>query len=226
MAKVSASILSADFTRLRDEIEDVESAGVDFIHLDVMDGIFVPNLTFGPFIAKAVRSLTKLPLDAHLMIINPIKYVEEFRRAGCEYIVFHPEAKSPVSDTIERIKDVGAKPGLAINPETPLDMILPFLKDLKWVLVMSVNPGFAGQSFMSVSIPKLKRLMELKEKEGFDYIIAVDGGINSKTAPIVRDAGAEVLVSASFIFGAEDRKRAVELLKGESNTPSVSPLKG
>jgi len=213
MIKVSASILSANFGKLEEEIKDVERAGIDHIHLDVMDGIFVPNITFGPFIARTVRGITSLPMEAHLMIIEPHKYVEEFAKAGCEYIIFHPEARSPIRETIKNIRINGAKPGLAINPDTDLSFVQEYLEEIDWLLVMSVNPGFAGQEFLKEVLPKIEKLRRLKERNHLDYKVAVDGGINGETAPLVKNAGAEVLVSASYLFGAGDRKEAVRVLK-------------
>lgn len=213
MAKVSASILSADFSKLKDEIKEVEKAGVDFIHLDVMDGVFVPNITFGPFMAELVKRFTALPIDAHLMIIDPIKYVQEFSKAGCEYIIFHPEAKSPIEETIERIREAGSSPGLAINPETPLETIEGYLGKIDWVLLMSVHPGFAGQRFIQDVIPKIRKLRSIKGRRRLSFTISVDGGINGRTANLVREAGAEVVVTASYLFNADHRERIVELLK-------------
>jgi len=211
--KVSPSILQADLTKLEEEIKSIEEGGADFIHLDVMDGVFVPNLTFGPFFVEAVSKITNLPLDTHLMIIDPLKYVGEFSEAGSHIIIFHIESLSPVKETIKTIREFGRKPGLSLNPSTPVEVIFPFLGDIDWILIMSVNPGFAGQTFIKETLRKVETLKELKIKENHSYTIAIDGGINRETGPIARRAGAEVLVSASYIFNSSDRKKAIQDLK-------------
>lgn len=211
--KISPSILSADLAKLEEEIRLVEEGGADFIHLDVMDGVFVPNLTFGPVFVKAVSKITKLPLDTHLMIIDPLKYIKEFSEAGSHIIIFHIESLSPVKETIKVIRKLAKKPGLSLNPSTPVEIIFPFLEDIDWILIMSVNPGFAGQFFIKETIKKVEMLKELKIKENHSYTIAIDGGINRETGSIARRAGAEVLVSASFIFNSSDRKKAIQDLK-------------
>jgi len=210
---VSPSILSADFTKLKEEIESVEKAGADFLHLDVMDGCFVPNLTFGPIIVRAIRKMTGLPLDTHLMIADPLKYIKNFADAGADIIIFHPEARSPIEETLREIKKFGKKAGLAINPPTPVSAIRDYLGELEWILVMSVNPGFAGQKFMPEVLPKVEELARLKRKKGYSYRLAIDGGINGETAPLAKRAGAEVLVSASYIFSSADRRKAIMTLK-------------
>ncbi len=210
---VSPSILSADFTRLREEIEDVERCGADWLHLDVMDGLFVPNLTFGPVIVEAVNRISDLPLDVHLMIVDPIRYVDRFREAGADWITFHIEAEKEVEGTIQRIRAAGAKVGISVSPPTPIEKIEPYLPSIDLVLVMSVHPGFSGQKFMPEVLPKVSWLKEMKEKHGYRFLISMDGGINASTAPDAVRSGAEVLVSASYIFGASDRCVPIRNLK-------------
>lgn len=210
---VSPSILSADFSKLEEEIKSVERAGADFLHLDIMDGVFVPNLTFGPVVVEGIRKLTSLPMDAHLMIVDPLKYAEQFARAGADYIIFHVESKSSIPRTINVIKSLGKKVGLSVRPKTTLGTVFPYLEVVDYILIMSVEPGFAGQQFMKSVLPKIEKLRKLKDEGGFKYIIAVDGGINEETAKLAVKAGAELLVSATYIFGASDRKRAIEHLK-------------
>ena len=205
--------MSADFTRLREEIRSVEEAGADFLHLDVMDGCFVPNITFGPLIVRAIRKMTNLPLDAHLMIINPLKYIKDFAEAGSDIIVFHIEARSPIEETIREIRKFGKKAGIAINPPTPLERIENYLHLIDWVLVMSVNPGFAGQKFIEDVLPKVEKLTKLRKEKNLKFTLAIDGGINDITAEKAKKAGADVLVSASYIFNAADRKAAINHLK-------------
>ncbi len=195
---VSASILSADFSDLTNELSKIENS--DFIHFDVMDGHFVPNISFGPHFVKCLRERTKIPFDVHLMISEPYKYIEQFVDAGADVITVH--AESELKDSLEQIKNAGIKRGMAFNPETPIEKIVPFLHELDWVLVMSVHPGFSGQKFISSSLSKIAALAERREREKWDFKIAVDGGINSETAKEAKDAGADVLVASSFIFSS------------------------
>jgi len=215
---ISPSILAADFTRLGDEIRTIEAAGADMIHIDVMDGHFVPNLTMGPFIVEAVRRCTGLPIDAHLMITDPAEHAAAFIDAGADFIVFHSEAcKDPLA-VIKLIRSRGAKPGLAVNPPNPAEKLEPFLEEIDLALVMTVNPGFAGQSFIADVMPKLATLARWKRERGLGFFIEVDGGIGPSQAPVVVTNGGEILVAASAIFGAPDAGAALVALReaGES----------
>lgn len=210
---IAPSILAADFTRLGDEIRMIEDAGADMIHVDVMDGHFVPNITMGPFIVEAVRRATDLPIDAHLMIAAPHDYVGAFADAGADYIVFHCEADCDPADLFEAIRAKGAKPGLAVNPPNPAGEIEPYLSDIDLALVMTVNPGFAGQSFIADVMPKLRRIADWKRERGLDLLIEVDGGIGISQAPDVAANGGEVLVAASAIFGADRPAEAIGAIR-------------
>jgi len=213
MTLIAPSILAADFSRLGQEVRDVETAGADWIHVDVMDGHFVPNITMGPIIVKAVRKSTTLPVDVHLMIENPDQYVSDFARAGADYISVQVEACVHLQRSIHLIKDLGKKAGAVLNPATPLSAIDWVLADLDFVLIMTVNPGFGGQKFIQNSIAKIQTLRTLIDTKGYNTLIQVDGGVNRNTVETVINAGAQVLVAGSAIFGTDDYKAAIEILK-------------
>jgi len=203
---IAPSLLSADFGKLSDEIKDVERAGCDCIHVDVMDGHFVPNLTIGPIVVKGIRKATALPLDVHLMITDAVKYIPEFIKAGSDWITFHVELTDQILSGIKLIKDAGKKAGLSLRPGTPIENLKPYLKDLDLVLVMSVEPGFGGQSFMADQMPKISALREM----GFQGLISVDGGIDPVTAKQALEQGADILVAGSAIFAKPDRVAAIQ----------------
>ncbi|RMH68278.1 MAG: ribulose-phosphate 3-epimerase [Gemmatimonadetes bacterium] len=211
--KVAPSMLSADFRYLADQVRAVEDAGADFIHLDVMDGHFVPNITFGPMVVNAIRQVTDLPLDVHLMITDPDRYLKAFSSAGANFITVHAEACTHLHRTITRIKELGVQPGVALNPATPLDNIKYVLSDLNLVLLMTVNPGFARQEFIRGVIPKIRKLRELISEVGFECFVEVDGGINPETARLVGQAGADVLVAGSAVFGAPNLAEAIHSIR-------------
>jgi len=210
---ISPSVLAADFARLGEEVRLVEEAGADMIHVDVMDGHFVPNLTLGPAIVRALRSVTDLPLDVHLMIADPGRYAATFVRAGADYVVFHNEACDDPTPLFELIRQEGAKPGLAINPPNPAESIRPHLPEIDLVLVMTVNPGFAGQSFISSVMPKLRSIAHWKRELDLDVAIEVDGGIGPSTAATVVENWGEILVAGSAIFAAEDPAEALRAIR-------------
>jgi len=214
MVKIAPSILSADFSKLGEEIKDVERGGADYIHVDVMDGHFVPNITIGPLIVEAIRPVTKLPLDVHLMIENPDQYVEAFANAGADYITVHVEACRHLHRTIQNIKAQGVKAGVVLNPATPVDSIQHIIEDVDMVLLMSVNPGFGGQKFISSVLTKIKQVKEMADSKGLQLEIEVDGGVNAETAKLCIEAGANVLVAGSAVYNQTDRKKAIELLRG------------
>jgi ribulose-phosphate 3-epimerase len=211
---IAPSILSADFGRLAEEVRAVEAAGADWVHVDVMDGRFVPNITLGPVVVQAVRKATTLPLDVHLMIVEPERYLEDFAKAGASVLTVHVEACPHLHRTLQHIKSLGVKPAVVLNPATSLSAIEEALPFVEMVLVMSVNPGFGGQSFIQESVDKVRRLREMISKRGLTTHIEVDGGVNSQTAREVVAAGATVLVAGNAVFGAKDYRLAIEQIRG------------
>ncbi len=212
--KVAPSILSADFGRLADEVRAIEQAGADYVHVDVMDGRFVPNLTIGPLVVEAVRRATTLPLDVHLMIVEPEKYIGDFAKAGANIITVHQETCPHLHRTLQQIRAAGAKPSVVLNPSTPLVTIEEVLTEVDQVLLMSVNPGFGGQSFIEATVDKVKRLRAMLDAKGLGAVdIEVDGGINADTAKRVVAAGASVLVAGNAVFKAPDYAKAIAALR-------------
>lgn len=215
---IAPSILSADFAKLGYEIERAEAASADWIHVDVMDGHFVPNLTIGPPVVKSLSKIAKIPLDVHLMITEPDQYLEDYAEAGATYITVHVEACTHLQRTLSHIRKIGKKAGVALNPATPPDTLRYVLEDVDLVLVMTVNPGFGGQKFINEVVPKIAQVRELFDKAGRPQVyISVDGGINAETAKLVTAAGANVLVAGSSIYGAKDIGRAIAELRSSEN---------
>lgn len=213
MKLLAPSILSCDFTNLAQQIRLVEMGGADWIHCDIMDGKFVPNITFGPVIVKAAKKASHLPIDVHLMIKDPDNFLEDFIKAGADYISVHYEEVSHLNRTINRIKELGAKAGVVVNPATPISVLVDIAEFVDLVLIMTVNPGFGGQSFISNSLKRIKEAVELRKKLNANFLIEVDGGVNNKTISKIKEAGCDVFVAGSAIFHSDNISAATTELK-------------
>ena len=215
MAKIAPSILAADFANLGRDIRDIEANGADFVHVDIMDGIFVPNISIGIPVVKAIRPVTSLPLDVHLMIDRPIRYVEEFVKAGADYVTIHVEADQPQNtlEALDKIHELGCKAGIVLKPKTPAEAAIPYLEKCDMILVMTVEPGFGGQSFMAHQMDKVRQLREWVDEMELDCYIEVDGGVDAQTCAICKESGADVLVAGSAYFKAADRAEFVKLVQ-------------
>jgi ribulose-phosphate 3-epimerase len=221
MKKIAPSILSADFSRLGDEIKAVDAAGADYIHIDVMDGHFVPNITIGPLIVEAVRKVTSRPLDVHLMIENPDLYIPAFAAAGADIIVVHAEASHHLHRTVQLIKSFGKKAGVSLNPATSLHALDYILEELDLVLLMTVNPGFGGQSFIEACIPKIHALRGILDKRGLEIELEVDGGVKTDNISRISHAGADVFVAGSAVFGSNDYHSTISALRNKAKEPML-----
>ena len=217
MKLIAPSILSADFSRLGEEIKAVQAAGADWIHADVMDGHFVPNITIGPLIVEAVRRVTSLPIDVHLMIENPDNYIPAFAQAGASSISVQIETCVHLNRTVDLIQENGARPGVVLNPATPLETLRWIIEYVDYVLIMSVNPGFGGQAFIPNSLNRIRALRKLIQDRGLSALIEVDGGVNEKTIAEISAAGADVFVAGSAIFGSPDYKKSIQRLRKKIN---------
>ena len=216
MAKIAPSILSADFANLERDIHNIEEMGADWVHVDVMDGIFVPNISIGIPVVKALRPVTDLPLDVHLMIDRPIRYIEEFVKAGADWLTIHVEADQPQNTlaALDKIRELGCKAAISLKPRTPAEAAIPYLEKCDMILVMTVEPGFGGQKFMADMMPKIKKLREMLDKVNPSCIIEVDGGVDANTHTVCKENGAEVLVAGSAYFKAADRAAFVKTVQG------------
>lgn len=216
MAKIAPSILSADFANLERDIHNLEVNGADWVHVDIMDGIFVPNISIGIPVVAAIRPVTKLPLDVHLMIDRPIRYVEQFVKAGADYVTIHVEADQPqnILDALDRVHEAGAKAGIVLKPRTPVEAAIPYLEKCDLILVMTVEPGFGGQKFMADMMPKIKQLREWMDDINPECLIEVDGGVDAVTHTVCKENGADVLVAGSAYFKATDRAAFVKTIQG------------
>ena len=215
MAKIAPSILSADFANLEAAIHNLEQNNADWVHVDVMDGIFVPNITIGIPVVAALRKVTDLPLDVHLMIDRPIRYVEDFVKAGADYVTIHVEADQPQNnlEALKKIRALGCKAAISLKPKTPAEVAIPYLELVDMVLIMTVEPGFGGQKFMADMMPKAKQIREWLDDINPDCVIEVDGGVDYSTAPLCKESGIEVLVAGSAYFKAEDRAKFVKFVQ-------------
>ena len=213
MIKIAPSILAADFAKLGQEVKEVEAAGAELIHIDVMDGHFVPNISFGAIALEAIRPLSTLPMDVHLMIENPDQYIEQFAKAGADYITVHVEACRHLHRTIQLIRSYGVKPGVVLNPHTPIETIQHVLEDVDMVLFMTVNPGFGGQKFIESVVPKVEALSKIIKERGLNIEIEIDGGINAETIVPCAKAGATIFVAGSAIYSKKDRAQALQEIK-------------
>jgi ribulose-phosphate 3-epimerase len=213
MAKIAPSILAADFARLGEDVKDICDRGIDYLHIDVMDGSFVPNISFGPAVMKSLNNITTVPYDIHLMIWDPDRYIENFITPMTEYITVHYEACDDLVHTLKHIKEAGAKTGVSIKPGTAPEVLDEYLKDIDQILVMSVEPGFGGQKFMDSSLPKIAYYDAKRKELGLDYVISVDGGIGSANAHLVKDAGADMIVAGSAVFKAADRTAEIKAIQ-------------
>ena len=215
MVKIAPSLLSADFVRLEEEINNIQKAGADLLHLDIMDGHFVPNLTFGLPIIKQIKDIAKIPVDVHLMVTNPDFYLETLGKWNIDYVSFHQEAENHIHRQIKVLQKNGVKAGIALNPATPVDTLLSILPELDFVLIMSVNPGFGGQSFIPLVYEKIEKLRKLADKVNPELEIEVDGGVNNVNAPKLIDKGTNILVAGSYIFGSTDYKKQIQSLRNK-----------